>query len=690
MWNLSVRVSECRHTITNMLQPTNMKKVSFFLLAACWMLNASAQFVLDYRKAADSYFQKGDYASAAEYYEKFLSGGKTEKGKEFNPYAPNSSSKKTVKTIPDAGNAWYKLAECYRLLNYPSKAEPVYQRVMNEHGAEFPLARYHRATQLRALGKYAEAEKELKAFLAAYSTGDEYRKNAEREVSNLAFIQQQLGRKDLKYFTLSKAPGALNTTGASYAPVWLNAGTLLFTSTRPLDTLAKVKTYTNRIYEAAFSEGTLSGVTLSAVPQEKEIQQGVNALTPDGNTMFLTRWSVSGQQKKALLYSSTRTAAGWSEPKALGTSINAENASTQQPFVTADGKYLLFASDRAGGQGGFDIWYAPLTNGEPGTPVNMGRTVNTSYDEQAPAYHEASRSLIFSSNGRVGMGGYDFFMSKGQPGGAFTEAVNMGYPVNSIKDDMYFISRGSARNMLEDVMLSSDRDAACCLELFYLRKEKPLKQISGKIVSCDPIRPFTSARVSVVDTVNNKTILSKEVGADGSYSFTLEEHQPLKVQAEATGFLPNSLQAGTPADPEEIFMSYPDLCLTPEPPKPDDKFVLENVYYDFNKAELKEESYPTLDYLVDLMNKYPNMVIELGAHTDSKGRDSYNLTLSEARAQSVVKYLIEKGIAAERLVAKGYGETQPVADNTTADGKDNPEGRARNRRTEFKVLKNEP
>jgi outer membrane protein OmpA-like peptidoglycan-associated protein len=147
---------------------------------------------------------------------------------------------------------------------------------------------------------------------------------------------------------------------------------------------------------------------------------------------------------------------------------------------------------------------------------------------------------------------------------------------------------------------------------------------------------------------------------------------------------------GTPSDPEEIFMGYPDLCLTPEPPKPDDKFVLENVYYDFNKADLKEESFPTLDYLVDLMNKYPNMVIELGAHTDSKGRDSYNMTLSEARAQSVVNYLIGKGIAADRLVAKGYGETQPVADNTTADGKDNPEGRARNRRTEFKVLKNEP
>jgi outer membrane protein OmpA-like peptidoglycan-associated protein len=132
----------------------------------------------------------------------------------------------------------------------------------------------------------------------------------------------------------------------------------------------------------------------------------------------------------------------------------------------------------------------------------------------------------------------------------------------------------------------------------------------------------------------------------------------------------------------------PDLCLTPEPPKVDEKFVVQNVYYDYDKAEVKPESYPALDEIVRMLNTYPNMEIELSAHTDSKGSDEYNQRLSEARAQSVVDYLVSKGIAKERLVAKGYGETQPVAPNTI-DGKDNPEGREKNRRTEFKVLKNE-
>jgi len=664
-----------------------MKKI--FVLTAVLFSFASlhAQFVYDYLKAADDYFQKGDYASAAEYYEKYMGGDKTGKDKEFKPYTPQNSSKKTAAAAVNKEQAMYNLAECYRLLNYPSKAEPQYKEVMMANKKQFPLAQYHYAAQLRALGKYAEAEQNFRTFLSGYPANDEYKKNAERELKNLQFIQAELVKKDLKYYTINKAGGELNAKGASYAPAWLNSNTLLFTSTRPQDTTAKTMVYTNRVYQAVYDAGTLASISLATIPQEKGMQQGVVTVTPDGNTMYLTKWGISGDKKSAAIYSSSKTNDGWSEPVKLGESINANGANTQQPFVTADGKYLLFSSNRTGGQGGYDLWYAPLENGTAGTPVNMGAAINTSYDEQAPAYHEASASLIFSSNGRVGMGGYDFFRSKGNIGN-WTEPVNMGYPVNSVKDDIYMVSRGSAKNVLENVMLSSDRDAVCCLELFALQKVRPLRQLSGRVLSCDPSKPLSGATVTIVDPASNKTIYTKEVGADGTYSFTMEDHQPLKVQAEAKGFISNAANVGTPADLEEESMRYPDLCLVPEAPKVDEKFVIENVYYDFNKADLKPESYPALDEVVRMLNTYPNMAIELGAHTDSKGSDTYNMKLSEARAQSVVKYLVEKGISAERLVAKGYGEAMPIAPNEI-DGKDNPEGREKNRRTEFKVLKNE-
>jgi outer membrane protein OmpA-like peptidoglycan-associated protein/tetratricopeptide (TPR) repeat protein len=667
-----------------------MKKIFFVSCVSLLTMSVNAQFVYDYLKAADNYYKKGDYASAAEYYEKFLTTEKDAGKKEFNPYSPqNASSKKSVISSNTRETVVYKLAESYRLLNFPSKAEPYYKEANQLDQAEFPLAQYHLAAQLRALGKYAEAKDHFNAFLARYTNNDEYKRNAERELQNLQFIESQLAKKDLKYFTVNKAPGELNSTGASYAPTWLNTNTLLFTSTRPENENAKVKTYTNRIYQAEFADGNLGAVAKTDMEQEKDMEQGVTAVSPDGNTIYLTKWHVARNQRSSMIYKSVRKDGNkWSDPEKLDAAINVPGANTQQPYITSDGKYLVYSSDRSGGQGGYDLWYTELTaDGKTGSAMNMGTAINTPYDEQAAFYHDASQSLIFSSNGRVGMGGFDFFQSKGAFGNWQTP-VNLGYPVNSVKDDIYFVSRGTARNILEDVMMSSDRDAACCLELFHLKKIRPLRQLSGRVVSCDPSKPLTGATVTIMDTVNNKVVMTKTLGPEGSYSFTLEDYQPLKVSAEATGYISNSIHVGTPADMEEESMVYPELCLLPEPPKVNETFVVENVYYDFNKADLKPESFPALDEIVRMLNFYPNMEIELSAHTDSKGTNAYNQKLSEARARSVVEYLVSKGIARERLQAKGYGETMPIEPNTI-NGKDNPEGREKNRRTEFKVLKNE-
>ena len=664
-----------------------MKKLFLITAVCCCFTSVHAQFVYDYLKAAEKYFQIGDYASAANYYEKYLGKDKSGGKLEVYPYTPQRISKKTAPDINSREKALYNLAESYRLLNYPEKAEPVYKEVMDANKAAFSLALYHYATIQRATARYNEAEESFKSFLAGYTTNDNYKEGAERELKNLVFIKSQLKRSDLKYYTIKKAPAELNSIGASYAPVWLNSRTLLFTSTRPLDTAAKVKEYTNRVYQAVYSDGNISGINKTELPQAKYIQQGIVSVTPDGNTLFLTRWTVNANQKSAAIYTSTKKSDEWTEPEKLDETINVANANTQQPSVTADGKYLIYSSDRSGGQGGYDLWYAELNNGKPVNPKNMGTRINTSKDEQAPFYHAASESLIFSANGRVGMGGYDFFQAKGGFGN-WIEPVNMGYPVNSVKDDIYLVSRGGAKNVLEDVMLSSDRDASCCLELFFLNKVRPLKQIAGRVVSCDPSKPLKGATVTIVDANNSSIVYTKTVGADGSYSFTLEDHLPVKVKAEADGYISNSLDVKTPADPEEEKFTYPELCLLPVPPKVDETFVINNVYYDFNKAELKEESFPALDEIVRMMNYYPIMVVEIGAHTDNIGSDDYNLKLSDARAKSVVDYLISKGIAAERLQSKGYGEKMPIADNST-DGKDNPEGRAKNRRTEFKVLKNE-
>lgn len=665
-----------------------MKKIIATGILACSLITANAQFTYDYLRAADNYYKKADYYSAAQYYEKYLGTAKQKlKKEEYSPYtvAPSAVKKNNV-PVSSKQLALYRVAESYRLLHDHTKAAQYYAQTLEENTSEFPLARYYYSVELRALGNYDQAEKEFNRFLDEHTSEDQYTESAKKELMSLRFIQAQLKKKDLKLYNVQKAGTPINTEGANYAPVWLNENTLLFTSTRIDSTKGKDQSHINRVYTTPVNEGLTGEVKLLSLSQANTQHQGVVSLTPDGNTLFLTRWMITGGKKVSGIYSSKKNGNDWSEPVLLDSLINASGASTQQPFVMPGGKYLLYASDKAGGYGGFDIWYAELDgSGAPIRTENLGPVINTIYDEQAPYYHAPSSTLVFSGNGRVGMGGYDFFYSKGEID-KWALPVNFGYPVNSVKDDIYFVSKGNARNVLEDVWLSSDREAVCCLELFYLRKLLPRKQVSGKVVACDNQLPLQGVTINILDTVQNKVVYTQTTASDGNYSFTLDEFQPLKAVATISGYGNGSLPFYTPVDEEAELLVNPAICLVKDVPPVNEAIVMDNVYYDFDKATLKKESYASLDKLVSLLNAHPEITIELSAHTDNKGNDEYNQRLSEARARSCVEYLISKGIDKGRLQAKGYGSLQPIAPNTNDDGSDSAEGRQMNRRTEFKVL----
>jgi outer membrane protein OmpA-like peptidoglycan-associated protein/tetratricopeptide (TPR) repeat protein len=663
-----------------------MKKISITVLAFCLIANLQAQVVYDYLRAADNYFAKKDWASAAEYYEKYLgtNGGKA-KGDSYNPYTIDAKAKKTAATSSKE-QAIYNLAESYRLLNYPSKAETPYRQTVEQSKNRFPLAEYYYATVLRSLEKFEEAEKTFQSFLAGYSTTDQWSEAAKREILNLQFIQKELKKKDLTLYKISKAGSDLNPEGANYSPVWMTPNTILFTSTRADNSADKNNVHANRIYQASYTEGSPGGVSLASIPQQKDMQQGTPSLSPDGTAIYLTRWSVADGRKNSSIWFSRKAGNSWGEPVMMNASINEAGYNSQQPFIMADGKTLLFASNKPGGSGGFDLWSATIDmNGTASNVQNLGSRINTSFDEQAPYYHAASNSMIFSSNGRVGMGGYDFFQSKGQLAN-LSEPVNLGYPVNSVKDDIYFVSRGDSKNILADVLLSSDRSAACCLELFSLKKEKLQKQITGMVVNCETKQPVPGAVITIYDS-ENKVVFTKTI-TDGNYLLTLDEFQPLKAIATAEGFEKAELSFNAPSDEASIKLQNPDICLVKiKVPEVGTVVVLDNVYYKFDKHQLEPESYPALDKVVKMMLENPTMEIEISGHTDSKGSDKYNQVLSQLRAEACVDYIVSKGISRTRLVAKGYGESVPIVPNTNDDGTDNPEGREKNRRTEFKVLK---
>lgn len=662
-----------------------MKKIIFTTAILLTGMMSYAQFTYDYLKAADQYFRKEDYNSAAQYYEKYLgTKSKAFRPETYKPYAAAADARKKAVPVSNEQQAVYKLAESYRNLHNFQKAAPYYETVLEFDNKSFPLAAYYYAVSLRALGKYEEAEKAFHNFLNGYGTNDSYSVAAAREVNNLAFINAQLNKRDLSAYEVRKAPSALNTTGASYAPVWTAAGSLLFTSTRP--GAEKNNVYINRLYTADYADGQTSNIKLLGLPQPAALHQGAVSLTPDGQQLFITRWQVDHGKKISAIWVSRKNGENWSEPVLLDGVINAPGTNTQQPYVLPDGKYLVYASDRAGGYGGFDLWYAELdAAGKPLTTANLGEVINTAGNEQAPYYHAATSTLVFSSDGRTGMGGFDFFSSKGTIG-HFQQPVNMGYPVNSVKDDIYFASRSNNRNILDDVLLGTDRAAECCLELFFLHKARAPRQLSGVVVACNSNTPVAGAEVRIIDTINNKVITTRNTAADGSYAFTIEEFQPLVAVANATGYTSNTQQIAVPANEDTAAISAPVLCLAPIVPPPS-PVTLENVYYDYDKSSLKPESFTSLDKLAALLQQNPAMEIELSAHTDSIGGKAYNQRLSEARAKSCVEYLVEKGIDRSRLTYKGYGASQPVVPNSMPDGTDNPEGRQKNRRTTFTVLK---
>jgi len=664
-----------------------MKKILF---TSAWLLAgmmSNAQFTYNYLKAADQYYSKEDYNSAATYYEKYLgSRTGTVKPDTYKPYAAVSVVKNKTAKVSSEQQAVYKLAESYRNLHNYGKAAPYYESVMELGNAGFPLAPYYYAVSLRALAKYEEAAQAFKNFLGSYTAKDKFTEAATRELQNLEFITAQLNKKDLSEYNVKKAPAALNTTGASYAPLWSDASHLIFTSTRPDSSFQKNHTYINRLYTADYEAGQVSNIRLLKLDQPQGLHQGAACLSPNGELLFLTRWHIDHGKKVSAIYVSHKNGDNWSDPVIMDPMVNAAGNNTQQPYLMEDGKTLLYASDRADGYGGFDLWYAILDgSGKPLQTANLGDVINTAGNEQAPFYHAATQTLVFSADNRTGMGGYDFFSSKGKPG-SWKIPVNMGYPVNSVKDDIYFTSRSNNKNLLDDVLLGTDRAAECCLELFFVHKNRPPKQLSGIVVSCDNNTPLAGAAVNVIDTVNNKVVYTHTTAADGSYTFTVPDFLPLKAVANADGYTSNTQHITVPPDEDTAAMTVPVLCLTklvtPEAP-----VVLENVYYDFNKATLQEGSFPSLDKLAELLIANPGMEIELSAHTDSKGKPAFNKRLSEARAKTCVEYLVSKGVSRSRLTYIGYGDTQPVAPNTLEDGSDNPEGRQKNRRTAFTIIK---
>lgn len=655
-----------------------MKKnyLCVFVTVLCVHLNA--QYTTDLKRTADIHFNKGNYYSAAQYYEKYL---QSRMGKQvqdhYRPYSVDVKDKREKNNNNEYERVVYNLAESYRLFFDYVNAEQWYAKALAFDLKKYPLTRLWYGVCLRTNQKYAEAETQYTQFLSEHNVSDEYTSRAKKELDNTRFIRQQLDRP-VKQVTLTKLQPPTNAAGANYAAVALGGDSILFTSTRP-DSMRPAKKkndpYLNSFYVTANNE-----VRKIALNEVADMHQGVGTLSADQQRLYFTRWELKNAKNYSQVYVSERNGDRWGDPKKLER-INMEGYSSKQPFVT--GRYILFSSDRPGGSGKFDLWYAIIdANGAIGEPINLGTTINTTEDDEAPYYHAQTQTLVFASNGRTGMGGFDLFSSNGNIG-VMSEPQNLGYPVNSVKDDIYF-SSASPFSVMGKAYISSDRNSVCCLEIYEMTRK--LLTIKGLVTDCDNKVPLANVTLSLIDTVQGKVLFTTTTNGAGSYTFDLEKTGPYRIIAELNEYDKRAARVHFRTQRNGDSAWTEAICLSKPKPYPiNQPVILKDIFYDFDKATLRPESYPVLSKLANIMKQFPNMEIELSAHTDSKGTHEYNSKLSNERAQSCVDYIISQGISRDRLKPKGFGELFPVAPNEI-NGKDNPDGRALNRRTEIKIL----
>lgn len=595
---------------------------------------------------------------------------------------------------PSNGKANYYVAESFRLSNRIKQAEVFYAKASGPGINEDSVKLYY-AKALQANGKYSEAREQL-TDLETNAETDAMKKRATKELAGLQGLDKLNGKES---FYKIKNLEAINTPFTEYAPSYLN-GELYFTSSRANARIYEASgTPFTDIYKAETKGANVDVNTIKALPEfinDSNVNEGCVTFTPDGRTMVFAKGN-TGKKKGAAdvdLYISRFRNGVWGEPTLVNINTPANWEST--PAFSPDGRTLYFSSNRPGGFGGLDIYSAQMDSRGRFTRVkNLGADVNTAGAELFP-YVAENGKMYFSSDGHSGYGQLDLFVVNRVNGKTVVE--NLGQPVNSTGDDFgiflfrvdrgFFTSNREGGKGDDDIYTFVNEDPNLRVINYYLQGiTYSLKEDSSREVLAD-------TRVTLLDQEGN-VMQDFTTGNDGKFLFRVYENEDYTLAGETDGYIAkrqpfttNGKSIPLTSVTELVTNITLDTIMVLDRKNVNKVFALKNIHFGLDSANINRASGKELDKLVELLNDNPDIAqIELSSHTDSIASRDYNITLSQKRAESTRNYLIKKGINENRIVAKGYGEDRPIARNTNPDGTDNPDGRARNRRTEFRILK---
>lgn len=639
-----------------------MKLKNYILTCIILLLSFTASAQYGSQKKADNLFNKFSFVSAAEVYHNLIE-------KDFN-----------------ADYATRQLADSYAYMRNPDSAVVYYQKAVQQDN--IPIEYYYNYAQaLRGVKDYKQSRVWLRRFKDAGGVvkKDKYLKDSDF-ITSIFNAKQQYFLADVNFNSKYSDFGAFEQNGTIY-----------FASSKD------VGVSTKHIYgwneEPFLDIYTAQNRTDSIVDHKSKIKGDINSIyhdgpltiTKDGKTMYFSRndfnKNVLGKDNEGMthlkIYKASLVNGEWTNVEEL--SFNSNAYSTGHPALNSDDTKLYFTSDRSGGYGGSDIYYVDINNdGSLGDPQNLGSVVNTDKNEMFP-FVNSENALFFSSDGHAGLGLLDIFGTVSNANNSIISVLNLGVPVNSSKDDFSFFMNDDGLSGF----FASNRDGGIGGDDIYAYDRIPQLKIEGTITDAITNAPVPNAVVTLLDSNGNK-IADLQTDENGHFEINIDRDTDYRLDTKKENYIDDSRMVTTKGIENNVTSINADFVLNPVLEKELPITELYPIYFDFNKYDIRRESTAELDRIVDLMmNKYPNMVIKIESHTDSRGTSAYNDILSKERANATYKYLIANGVDASRITEyEGFGERKLTND---CDGTINctEDQHQLNRRTQFIVIKME-
>jgi len=576
------------------------------------------------------------------------------------------------------------IAEIYQSKKQTQEAINEYVKAITINPG-YNLSNFYNIAMLEiSIGKYEDAKKDFERFLKKPNINPDSKETAERNLDNCNFAIEAM--KHPVPFNPKNMGEAINSNLDEYFPaITADDQTFIYTRNNRNEQVALQEDFlVSKKVNGEWSPAVLIGNGINTSGNE-----GAPALSADGELLFFVACqdspdgSYTGGRKgfgSCDIFYSQKVGNAWSKPYNLGPNINTKNFESQ-PSFSADGKTLYFVSNRAGGFGGADIYFSTLReDGSWGIPVNIGNKINTPGKEESVFIHPDGKTLYFSSNGHVGMGGLDIYMSRKDEKGNWGAPVNLGYPINTFVDDNSLLINGNG----DIAYFASNRPGGMGgldmyqFELYEAARPSKINYVKGKVFDAKTKVPL-GAHFELIDLETSKTmIISDANSGNGEFLVTLPIDKNYALNVSQPGYLFYSENFSLKGLSDNSKPYTLDIPL--QPIDTGNVVELKNIFFETAKFDLKPESKAELNKLVSFLILNKTMQIELSGHTDNVGDKKSNQLLSQNRAKSVYDYLILNGIDAKRLSFKGYGDTRPKVKN------DSDSNRALNRRTEFKVI----